>query len=1074
MKGASLFLLSIAFLCSTAVTQQATPQAPMSSRLDRKAVALPQGQDAQVTVLFSDDFSDYLDGSDGSPVWHVIKGDWQIAKGQYCQRNREEYDCGALLDLYLNESFSIELMFQLTDGKLGIGLFFSSASATSTDFAQMVRFEEGQSVLFGYFRAGEYIAEAVQKVQLLEDLSIHRLKLDVNREDNTYALFLDGQTIKSGVPLVYRAGYIGLQTSAGAICFDNIEITKTADSVSASPLHWITFAALSREGELLVPSLQMGTVHVYDRQAKYLRRIGTPARERGQLESPQGIAVLPNGNVVVSDIGLHRVHLFKSDGEWVGAVGGKGDGKAQFDEPAAVSSNERRIFVVDRNNNRVQVFDDSLQYLLQFGRIALDKPAAIAVDDSLIYVVNSGKPTVEIFAWDGVSAVWRRSLSYGAGEGKGIAAGGGYLYLSVGKEVRRYNTVDQLLSTFSARAIGGMYPWGIVSDGESIIIADHLGSRFVVTDLFLHDPKPTVTFLEPGRARITWTTLQPERCTLRLTQKDKISALSEATERTEHEFTLPNLPPSMVFQYQFSPSLVTLPSTQAKPYRYTFISRAATGGKHYWRFPLVVLIFANVIDETKWQSDWPPLPPLPEEEIERIKNQIRDGVRFYWVNSHMNFFLDVDFVVVTVPWNRGDLFDDRFWWHPPRRGNVETYLADAGKDAEDYAGVLYLACERIYDSELKRYVLAGQGGGFTNGVTAGYGYGISWWEVTKANHNAGNNWLFVHEFNHQLDDVFLVSGYPEYWFNHFSVSIGTVAKFGEHFDGNAYILRTVEDPWWFDLTHGSIGFTADRDGDGIPDDDPKLPLDEKRFGSSPSRRDTDDDGLTDLEEVLLSNWVVEGWGETSSASTLMPSPVDADIDNDGLIDSEDPYPLFPPKPEIKRGSPLIDGILQPGEWELLSTVRDSRVSAQIYTHWDESNLYLALETDRMLPCKIQLDADADGWFVGRDNYLLLFTPEDDRAVEVAVELFDASNVREWPQKNEQLASKIKPISSYSRQGSSYVLEVAIPKDSNTGVNLSVGEEIGLLFGIHCPFDSDDNKRYVVCFEPNKFYYVTLK
>ncbi|MEE9225911.1 MAG: hypothetical protein V3U68_06935 [Bacteroidota bacterium] len=56
-------------------------------------------------------------------MWQVTKGDWQVIEGQYCQRNKEEYVCGSLLDIYLNEAFSIEIMFRLTDGNMGVGFF---------------------------------------------------------------------------------------------------------------------------------------------------------------------------------------------------------------------------------------------------------------------------------------------------------------------------------------------------------------------------------------------------------------------------------------------------------------------------------------------------------------------------------------------------------------------------------------------------------------------------------------------------------------------------------------------------------------------------------------------------------------------------------------------------------------------------------------------------------------------------------------------------------------------------------------------------------------------------------------
>ncbi|MFQ5797123.1 MAG: hypothetical protein ACE5H0_00355 [Bacteroidota bacterium] len=63
------------------------------------------------SVVFYGDFSTYQEGSDGSPEWQVTKGDWQVIEDHYCQRNKEGYDCGSLLNIYVNESFLIEIMF---------------------------------------------------------------------------------------------------------------------------------------------------------------------------------------------------------------------------------------------------------------------------------------------------------------------------------------------------------------------------------------------------------------------------------------------------------------------------------------------------------------------------------------------------------------------------------------------------------------------------------------------------------------------------------------------------------------------------------------------------------------------------------------------------------------------------------------------------------------------------------------------------------------------------------------------------------------------------------------------------
>jgi hypothetical protein len=70
------------------------------------------------------------------------------------------------------------------------------------------------------------------------------------------------------------------------------------------------------------------------------------------------------------------------------------------------------------------------------------------------------------------------------------------------------------------------------------------------------------------------------------------------------------------------------------------------------------------------------------------------------------------------------------------------------------------------------------------------------------------------------------------------------------------------------------------DSDTIPDLEPNVPLDEARFGSSPTTIDTDSDGLTDLQEAMAGIF-------------LTSDPLSADSDNDGIDDSLDSEPIYP-------------------------------------------------------------------------------------------------------------------------------------------------------------------------------------
>jgi hypothetical protein len=104
----------------------------------------------------------------------------------------------------------------------------------------------------------------------------------------------------------------------------------------------------------------------------------TPPRHiDGVFAQPTDVAWDSDGNVYISDGYVNsRVGKANNRGEWVTSWGSYGPGDGQFNTPHGVAvSPQQEVFVGDRGNNRIQVFDTNGKFLRQFGVAGVPVPA---------------------------------------------------------------------------------------------------------------------------------------------------------------------------------------------------------------------------------------------------------------------------------------------------------------------------------------------------------------------------------------------------------------------------------------------------------------------------------------------------------------------------------------------------------------------------------------------------------------------------------------------------------------------------------------------------------------------------
>jgi len=88
----------------------------------------------------------------------------------------------------------------------------------------------------------------------------------------------------------------------------------------------------------------------------------------GQFNLPFGVAVDSSGNVYVVDRNNHRIQKFDSNGIFILKWGSFGSGDGQFNLPQGVTvDSSGNVYVADKNNNRVQKFDSNGTFLRMWG-----------------------------------------------------------------------------------------------------------------------------------------------------------------------------------------------------------------------------------------------------------------------------------------------------------------------------------------------------------------------------------------------------------------------------------------------------------------------------------------------------------------------------------------------------------------------------------------------------------------------------------------------------------------------------------------------------------------------------------
>lgn len=214
-------------------------------------------------------------------------------------------------------------------------------------------------------------------------------------------------------------GKVVTQFGAGQILWPHgIDVDKqgnvwVADARSATPDELKKFPDAAGKGHAVLK---------FSPQGKLLLTLGTPGTAGAPptaFTEPNDVVVAPDGSIFVAEAhndqyldqnattGVGRISKWSPDGKLIKTFGTYGYGPGQFRGAHALAFDSKgRLFVADRGNRRIQIFDQNGTHLdtwYQFSRIS---GLAITADDTL-YAIDSESD-------DNYNPGWRKGLRVGS------------------------------------------------------------------------------------------------------------------------------------------------------------------------------------------------------------------------------------------------------------------------------------------------------------------------------------------------------------------------------------------------------------------------------------------------------------------------------------------------------------------------------------------------------------------------------------------------------------------------------------------------------------------------------------
>ena len=160
--------------------------------------------------------------------------------------------------------------------------------------------------------------------------------------------------------------------------------------------------AVNSNGLITVADRKRDCVLIFDKEGKFVRKLGCRGTNPGQLNIPSGVTYLNDDEILVADELNHRIQQFNvQTGNFVKSFGKEGTGEGEFQNPASVCvDDEGRVVVAEFGNNRIQVLTKDGKPVLKFGDSGaekLNRPTGCIYHKNMFVLSDWGKNSLKVF-----------------------------------------------------------------------------------------------------------------------------------------------------------------------------------------------------------------------------------------------------------------------------------------------------------------------------------------------------------------------------------------------------------------------------------------------------------------------------------------------------------------------------------------------------------------------------------------------------------------------------------------------------------------------------------------------------